>query len=148
MNVSFKSDVFTNFDYNGSKYFMEENPVNEQAAEEIKEIKNPLKDELNKDVFKVSKKGEPKVPVLRIWFNRLTQDQIDEINRTGKLPKNIKVRPKEVGTGYYMYHNIFNMYNGTQTMPEGYELRRNRLGFTRLVPKDTEGFWLPKKAEA
>ena len=141
MNVSFNGKTtFEDFEQHIKQ------PQSQIWWTDVRDVKNPLKTELNKDVFKLSKKGEPKVPVLRIWFNRLTQDQIDAINESGKFPKNIKVRPQEVGTGYYMYHNILNMFNGTQTMPEGYELRRNRLGFTRLVPKDTEGFWLPKKA--
>ncbi|MBQ9245880.1 hypothetical protein IJ182_06410 [bacterium] len=137
MSVSFRSNVLDSF-----------TTISAQSANNPPVKKNdeiPKKPELNTDVFKTNKKGEPKVGVLRIWFHRLKQDQIDAINESGKLPKNIKIRPKEVGTGYYMYHNIFNMFNGTKTMPEGWELRRNILGFTRLVPKDTEGFWLRKK---
>ena len=138
MSVSFRSNVFDQIMASGAQ----STTANKDLPVQDKPI---AKKELDTDVFKTNRKGEPKVPVLRIWFHRLKQEQIDEINRVGKLPKNIKIRPKSVGTGYYMYHNIFNLYNGTRTMPEGYELRRNRLGFTRLVPKDTEGFWLPKK---
>ena len=146
MNVSF--NCTTTFEEFAQLIKQPQQPQKTPGWSDVRDIENPLTKELNKDAFKLSKKGEPKVQVLRIWFNRLTQEQIDAINESGKLPKNIKIRPKEMGTGYYIYHNIFNMYNGTQTMPEGYELRKNRLGFTRLVPKDTEGFWLPKNKKA
>ena len=95
--------------------------------------------------FKHTKNGKEKVNVLRIWFNRLKKEQIAQINETGKLPDNMKIRPNKLGTGYHVVHNIFGLKNGTKTVPEGYEFRKNLLGFTRLVPKDTEGFWLRKK---
>ena len=97
-------------------------------------------------VFKKTKNGKEKVNVFRIWFCRLKPEQIEQINKTGKLPDNMKIRPNSAGTGYHIAHNIFGLTNGTRTVPEGYEFRRNILGFTRLIPKDTEGFWLKKKS--
>ena len=114
-------------------------------ANQNRPSENALERSPKADAFKKTKKGELKVNPLRIWFHRLTQDQIDAINETRALPKNMKVRPNPVGTGFHTYHNIFNLYNGTKTLPDGYELRKNILGFTRLVPNDTEGFWLKKK---
>lgn len=141
MNISFQANPYEKFGISltassDSKF----NAAQNTPAPEVK-----LQEQPETDVFKVTKKGKKKVNPLRIWFNRLKPEQIEEINRTRKTPDNIKIRPDLGNTGYHIYHNIFNLKNGTKTLPEGYELRQNLLGFTRLVLKDSEGFWLRKK---
>ncbi len=79
--------------------------------------------------------------MFRVFFNRLTNEQIDAINESRRLPQNVKVN-KYRG----LSNNFFNLTQGTRTLPEGYELRKNKLGFTRMVMIDSEGFWLKKKA--
>lgn len=91
-----------------------------------------------------NKKEMPKINPLRIWFNRLTKEQIAEINETGQLPENMKITPKQQGTGYNFIHNIFGITPGTKTVPEGYEFKQNIFGFTMLVPKGTEGLMIKK----
>lgn len=140
MNVNFSGNPVPSIPNAGGA----DNAVFNQFTNETAKNNN-LEKTPAKDVFKTSKNGKTKVNPFRIWFQRLTKEQIAEINSTGKLPDNMKVRPNPVGTGYHTYHNIFNLQNGTKTLPDGYELRQNKLGFTRLVPKDTEGFWLKKK---
>ncbi len=137
MNVNFSGNSpFDNFKTNTEVQLNNQNVPDPPPA---------LKSSLPSDVFKTTSKGKTKVNPLRIWFSRLTQEQIDAINETKTLPDNMKVRPKKLGTGYDIFHNIFGLKNGTHTIPEGWELRRNKLGFTRLVPVDSEGFWLKKK---
>ena len=88
----------------------------------------------------------PKISGLRVAFNRLTDKQIAQINETGKLPKNAKFVPNGAG-GYILVNNFFNITHGTKKLPEGFELQKNVLGFTVVVPKGTEGIFL-RKAEA
>ncbi len=137
MSVGFNGSLFDNFNVQ---------PGNSNASvQRTEQMPKPKEIESDTCAFKQTKNGKTKVNVLRIWFNRLTKEQIAQINETGKLPDNMKIRPKTNGTGYNAIHNIFGLKNGTKTVPEGYEFRQNILGFTRIVPKDTEGFWLRKK---
>ena len=138
MNVNLQNQPFQQFDIT---------QVSKVSGQKCTCLSDGIKlsDSQYADSFKKTAKGNLKVNPLRIWFNRLTKEQIKAINETRQLPKNIKIRPNDVGTGFHIYHNIFNLKSGTTSLPEGFELRQNRLGFTRLLPKDTEGFWIRKK---
>ena len=96
------------------------------------------------DSFEPSNKSEKiKVSTPRAIFGYLTQEQIDEINRTRKLPKNVKISRTKDGS-FYMRPNWFNISRGTHKIPEGFELRRNLAGFTEVVPIGEEGLTLRK----
>lgn len=85
----------------------------------------------------------PKIGFFRIIFSRLTNEQIASINETKMLPKNAKFMGNG---GYYGIHNnFFNIFRGTRRLPEGYEVRKDFLGFTKIVLKDSEGLLLRKK---
>lgn len=85
----------------------------------------------------------PKIGFFRIIFSRLTDEQIASINETKMLPKNAKFMGN---CGFYGIHNnFFNILSGTRRLPEGYEVRKNFLGFTKIVLKDSEGLLLRKK---
>ncbi len=86
----------------------------------------------------------PKIGFFRLAFSRLTDEQIAQVNKTKKLPKNAKFI--DIGT-IQIRNNFFNITQGTRTLPEGYELRKNWFGFTKVVRKDTEGLFLRKKTE-
>ena len=92
-----------------------------------------------------SKKEDVKIGTTRAIFGYLTQEQVDEINKTRKLPQNIKIARTPEGH-FVLKPNWFNVTRGTHTIPEGYELRRNIAGFTEIVPIDEEGLMLRKKS--
>lgn len=83
----------------------------------------------------------PKISKTRLFFSRLTDEQIAEVNNAGKLPEGAKFCRNAVG-GYDVCNNFFNLRAGTQTIPAGYELKKDILGFTIVVPKDTKGAFI------
>lgn len=97
------------------------------------------------DITAFSKKDETsKIGGFRLFFKRLTNEQINAVNESKKLPKNAKFKSK-VGGGYKVTNNWLNVSSGTKTLPAGFEVRKNFLGFTRVVPVDTEGLFIKKK---
>lgn len=83
----------------------------------------------------------PQIGGMRIALNYLTKDQIKEVNRTRRLPDNAKF----VQTGFGKYeicNNFFDLRAGTQVLPEGYEVKRDLLGFTIVVPAGTKGLFI------
>ena len=104
----------------------------------------PVSLEQVSDVVDLSTKKEydgPKIGFFRLAFSRLTDEQIDAVNKTGRMPKNAKISPSHI-----IQNDIFHITHGTKTLPEGYELRKGFLGFTKVVPIDSEGLFLKKKA--
>ncbi len=95
------------------------------------------------DVFVNStEKQPPEISKIRLFFRYLNDEQVKAVNECGKLPKNAKFIPKSDGTGYRIHNNFFGVRSGTQIIPEGYEVRRNWLGFAIVVPKGTEGLFI------
>lgn len=90
-------------------------------------------------------KDESYIGYWRAAFSRLTDEQIEHANKTGKISGKVKIKPAADYTGYHIAPNLMNITTGTQTIPEGYELRKNWLGFTRVLPKDSEGVFIKKK---
>ena len=92
------------------------------------------------DILELSTKEAepPKISRLRLMFNLLTDEQIDQINKSGKLPSNGKFIMNGMGS-HHIANNFFNLRAGTQTLPEGFEVKKNVLGFAVVVPKGTEG---------
>ncbi len=88
-------------------------------------------------------KDSTKIGYWRAAFSRLTDEQIKNVNETGKLNGNVKFRPNGQG-GYLIVPNIMNISVGTKTLPAGFELKKNFLGFTCIVPKDSESILLKK----
>lgn len=98
-----------------------------------------FKAEDSRDCVDVKKTIQPpKIGRLRLLFSRLTNEQINAVNESRKLPNNAKFS-KTVYGGYKIHNNFFGIRAGTKTLPEGYELKKGLLGFTVVVPKDTEG---------
>lgn len=87
----------------------------------------------------------PKIGFFRLVFNRLTKEQIDAVNKAGKLPGNAKFYPGKINGRYSIGNKILGIKQGTRTLPAGCELRKSWLGFTKIVNKDTEGWFLRKK---
>lgn len=112
------------------------------------EEKAPIKDgtviekELPQDKAEFSSKSEkvapPEISTARLMFSRLTDDQISKINESGKLPENAKFVMNGFG-GYTICNNFFNLRAGTRQLPQGFEVRKDVMGFTTVLPKGTEG---------
>lgn len=110
--------------------------------ENIKEISSVL----NSDAFEKTNKKEaeaPKISLPRILFCRLKQDQVNAVNESRKLPKNAKLKENGLG-GMYLTFNICDFTQGTHTLPAGYELKNDILGFTHIVREGTQAWYLKK----
>ena len=80
----------------------------------------------------------PRIGTARIIFNRLTDKQIETINKTGRLPDNAKFVANGQG-GYVITNNFMDLRIGTQTLPEGFEVKKDVFGFTCVLPKGSHG---------
>src|SRR5574344_3030689 len=89
-----------------------------------------------------SVKDPNKIGYWRATFSRLTDKQIANINETGQLTG--KVKFKNVLGRYGIVPNLLNVTTGTKTLPAGYEVKKNWLGFTLVLPKDSEGAFIEK----
>ncbi len=87
----------------------------------------------------------PKIGFFRLAFNRLTDEQIAAVNESGKLPGNAKFYPGITNGKYSIGNKILGITQGTTTLPAGTEVRKSWLGFTKVVNKDTEGWFLRGK---
>lgn len=129
----------------GFSQFNPVNPVNNVAANtDLQGIEKPVV--LEKDVVELSTKDEnaaaPKIGRIRLLFNYLSDEQVKAVNEAGRLPNNAKFIPKRSGTGYSIHNNFFGLRSGTSKLPEGYEVRRNWLGFAIVVPQETSGLFV------
>ena len=68
-------------------------------------------------------------------------EQIAQINKTRKLPPNAKFVPNAVGQ-YRIVNNFINLTVGTQTLPEGFEVKKNILGQAVVLPKGSDGLFI------
>lgn len=124
--------------------------LNFKGSIDAPEAKNDIATEAAKvnlgqepDMTEFSTKKEyngPKIGVLRLCFNRLTDEQIKAVNETGRLPE--KAKFAKIENTFILQNNFFNITRGTRTLPAGYELKKGFLGFTAIVPKDTQGIFL------
>lgn len=83
----------------------------------------------------------PEIGFIRVAFNRLTDEQIAAINKNKKLPNNAKFVPDGQGR-YIITNNIANIRVGTQTLPAGFEVKKDAFGFTCVVPEGSHGLLL------
>lgn len=98
------------------------------------------------DIFKpqVEEKKAPEISGVRVFFNRLTDEQIAQVNDSKQLPKNAKV-VDDVAIGKpRLTWNLFDITPGTHKLPAGYELKKDILGFTHLVREGTQAWYLKK----
>ena len=81
------------------------------------------------------------ISIARLAFQYLNDAQIEEVNRTGMLPENAKFVRTSDGR-YIICNNFFGIRAGTRKIPEGYEVKRDFLGFAVVVPKETKGLFI------
>ena len=78
------------------------------------------------------------IGMIRLATGFLTDEQVAKINETRKLPDNAKFIANGYGQ-YYIANNFFGVRAGTQTLPEGFEVKKNVLGRAVVIAKDTNG---------
>ena len=97
------------------------------------------------DSFELSAEAQelqpPRIGMGRLMLGLLTDKQVAQINASKKLPSNAKFVMNGVG-GYSISNNFFGMRVGTQTLPEGFEVKKNVLGFAVVLPKGSDGLML------
>lgn len=71
----------------------------------------------------------------------LNDEQIDTINKTRKMPEGTIIAKDESGN-FYITTDALNIETGTRTLPDGYEVKKNRFGFAVVVPVDTKGIFI------
>ena len=119
--------------------------LNNQTPEKLSESMILGKSPLGRDVFEISNKTEdlipPEIGVIRLGTGFLTDEQIAQINKTRKLPDNAKFVPNGIGQ-YRIVNNFINLTVGTQTLPEGFEVKKNILGQAVVLPKGSDGLFI------
>ena len=126
------------------------NPINTVNCNPIKKVAfkqnpQPIKENLQKtienDKFVSSTQPEnlpPDIGTFRLTTGFLTDKQVDDINKTRQLPPNAKFVMNGYGS-YAISNNFFGIRVGTQTLPEGFEVRKNVFGQAVVLPKGSEG---------
>ena len=83
-------------------------------------------------------KNNKDINFLQAETSLLTDEQIKEINKTKKMPEGTVIAKDELGN-YYITSDIFILQSGTRTLPKGYEVKKDKLGFAIVVPIGTKG---------
>lgn len=89
-----------------------------------------------------NKKDEVKLPEITNYqalSMRFTDDQIEAMNKVGRVPDKLKIVPNNINGGYTLVYDFGKITQGTKEIPAGFEMKRNVLGFAMIVPKGTEG---------
>lgn len=117
---------------------------NVENTPKLEKISLPTQNKTN-DTF-VSSNQEiepPKISRFRLMTGFLTDKQVEGINKAGKLPKNAKF-VMAFGS-YSICNNFFGFRTGTQTIPQGFEVKKNVFGEAVVLPKDSNGLLISKK---
>lgn len=108
---------------------------------------NALAAEIPNDTIELSsgakKAYPPKISTTQLMFGRLTDEQIKAINESGQLPENAKFVMNGMG-GYAITNNFFNLRAGTRQLPEGFEVKKDVMGFVTVLPKGMDGALIKK----
>ena len=96
-----------------------------------------------KDTLNLSKKA-PEIGTFRAISGFLTDEQYAQLKKSGVLPSNCKFIKEENADGnftgdYEITYNFFGLRQGTQKLPAGFEIKRNIIGQTVVVPEGTTG---------
>ncbi len=86
-------------------------------------------------------KNNKDINFLEAKTSLLTDEQIEEINKTKKMPEGTVIAKDKLGN-YYITSDILNLETGTRTLPKGYEVKKDKLGFAIVVPVGTKGIFI------
>lgn len=81
------------------------------------------------------------ISVLEAFTGILSDEQIAEINKTKQMPEGTLIAKDELGN-YYITNDVLGIDTGTRTLPKGYEVKKDRLGFAIVVPEGTKGIMI------
>lgn len=104
--------------------------------------------DINMDENTSYPKSDIKINDKDLLFKKLSQDQIDKINKERILPDNALISPEQsitkdpngpVLTGGFELTLKAALAEGTRTIPEGYELKNNQDGKTCVVLENWQG---------
>ncbi len=109
-----------------------------ETEEEIPALKAADEDKVELTKNEKTKPNPPQISKTRLAFSVLKDSQVEQINQAGKLPENAKFVMNGYG-GYAICNNFFNLRAGTQEIPQGFEVKKNALGFAVVLPKGTKG---------
>lgn len=87
---------------------------------------------------------ENDIKPINAMFHRLSDKQIENINKTRVLPEGTLIYQLDNGE-YSLTSDITGLSEGIRLLPEGYEIRKNVLGFARVVPIDQRALLLENK---
>lgn len=84
------------------------------------------------------------VSALEALTGLLSDEQIEKINKTRVMPEGSLITQNENGK-YEITSDVTGLSTGTRLLPEGYELRKDVLGFATVVPMDQKSVFLRNK---
>ena len=126
--------------FNAQKVNFKQSVENIKPESEIAET-NQEKDSTEFSTKKTSTIEPPQISKTRLFFGVLTDEQIAKVNESKKLPANGKFINNGYGQ-YFISPNFFGIRPGTQELPQGFEVKKTRLGTAIVVPKGTKGFMI------
>lgn len=104
---------------------------------------------------KSAAKGENPLDPTHIVMGRLSDAEVAQVNKDGKLPSNAKISydcstttscdsdgnncTSSTSCDWVIHNNLLGITNGTRIIPAGHEIKNNCLGFTQVVPIGTTG---------
>ena len=80
----------------------------------------------------------PEIGFLRLATGFITQEQVDQINLSRRLPDNAKFIQNEYGK-FVICNNFMGLRVGTQELPMGFEVKLNIIGKAVVLPKGSSG---------
>ena len=96
-------------------------------------ITNPLK----QDTFEKKEYEGTKIDMLSLFAGMLSNEQVEDINKNKKLAKGAVFQKNEDGD-YNIVPDFCDLTKGTRILPEGYEVKNNFIGRTKVVPVGTK----------
>ncbi len=98
----------------------------------------------SKDLIQLQTSKNPQISDWQFLFSRLNDEQIEQVNKSKMLPPNGKFVMVDHGR-YTLVPNWINLFTGTRKLPAGFELRKDILGFSVILPIDSEGLFVQPK---
>lgn len=96
-------------------------------------VTNPLK----QDTFEKNEYEGTKIDMFSLFTGMLNNEQVEDINKNKKLAKGAVFQKNEDGD-YRIVPDFCDLTKGTRILPEGYEVKNNIIGRTKVVPIGTK----------
>lgn len=90
---------------------------------------------------KTSTTNKTKISTSEAFTGILSDKQIKSINETKQMPEGTLIAKDKTGN-YYITSDAMQLSTGTRTLPKGYEVKKDRLGFAVVVPEGTRSLMI------